>query len=166
MPLVSVIVVTYGVNNYWRSCLDALMRQTFNAIEVILVDNSPDSKIPPVIKSQYPRAIYHYGSRNLFYAEGLNKGISLSSGKFLLCMNDDVVLAPDFIERAARGFDTETRVGMVSGKILREGGNTIDSSGLFLTIFRTARERGYNKADKGQFNKQDHIFGVSGALSF
>jgi len=166
MPLVSAIVVTYGVKDYWRNCLDALMRQTFNAIEVILVDNSLNSKISPVIKSQYPHVVYHYGPKNLFYAEGLNKGISLSSGEFLLCMNDDVVLAPDFVGRSIKGFNSEAHVGMVSGKILRQGGNIIDSSGLFLSIFRSASERGYNRVDKGQFNKQDNIFGVSGALAF
>ena len=166
MSLVSAIVVTRGVKDYWRSCLDALMRQTFNTIEVILVDNSLHSKLSPVIKSQYPRVVYHCESRNLFYAAGLNKGISLSSGEFLLCMNDDVTLAPDFIEHSVGGFDTQARVGMVSGKILREGGNIIDSSGLSLSIFRTASERGYNRIDKGQFNKQDYIFGASGAAAF
>ena len=166
MSLVSVIVVTYGAKDYWRGCLDALMRQTLNTVEVILVDNSQDSKLSLVITSQYPRVIYHCESKNLFYASGLNKGISLSSGEFLLCMNDDVVLAPDFIERSIKGFDAGTCVGMVSGKILREGGNIIDSTGLFLSIFRTASERGYNRVDKGEFNKQGRIFGPSGAAAF
>ena len=165
MSLVSAIVVTYGVKDYWRGCLDALMRQTLNTIEVILVDNSLHSKLSPVVKSQYPRVIYHYESKNLFYASGLNKGISLSSGEFLLCMNDDVILAPDFIKRSLKGFDAGTSVGMVSGKILREGGNIIDSAGLFLSIFRTASERGYNRIEKGQFNKQDNIFGPGGAAA-
>jgi GT2 family glycosyltransferase len=165
MSLISAIVVTYGAKDYWRGCLDALMRQTLNTIEVILVDNSLHSKLFPVIKSQYPRVIYHCESKNLFYASGLNKGISLSSGEFLLCMNDDVVLAPDFIERSVRGFDAGTRVGMVSGKILREGRSIIDSAGLFLSIFRTASERGYNRIEKGQFNKQDNIFGPGGAAA-
>ncbi len=55
---------------------------------------------------------------------------------------------------------------MISGKILRFDKKTIDSTGLFLTIFRTARERGYGKPDKKQYESQGYIFGVSGAAAF
>ncbi|MFA5276189.1 MAG: glycosyltransferase [Candidatus Omnitrophota bacterium] len=166
MPLVSVVVVTNGVKEYWQACLEALTRQIYNAIELILVDNSLHPGLSLEVKSKYPHVAYYSETRNLFYASGMNKGISLSSGEFLLCMNDDVVLTPDFISRAIEGFEAGPKVGMVSGKILRSTGNIIDSTGLSLSIFRTATERGYNTIDKGQFNKQDYIFGVGGAAAF
>ncbi|MGA2775319.1 MAG: glycosyltransferase family 2 protein [Candidatus Omnitrophota bacterium] len=166
MPLVSIVVVTNGAREYWQACLEALARQTYNTIEVILVDNSLHSGLSLEVKSKYPHVAYYSETRNLFYASGLNKGISLSSGDFLLCMNDDVVLTPDFISRTVKGFETGSKVGMVSGKILRPGGTIIDSTGLSLSIFRTATERGYNTIDRGRFNKQGYIFGVGGAAAF
>jgi GT2 family glycosyltransferase len=96
----------------------------------------------------------------------MNKGIGLSRGRFILCMNDDVTLDPGFIEEALKGFSKAEHVGMVSGKILRQDGKTIDSTGLFLTAQRKACERGYGIEDKGQFAREGSIFGVSGAAAF
>jgi GT2 family glycosyltransferase len=55
---------------------------------------------------------------------------------------------------------------MVSGKVLRKDAITIDSAGLFLSPWRTASERGYGSKDRGQFNKEEYIFGVNGAVAF
>ena len=44
MPLVSVIVPVYNVENYLRECLDSVVGQTFTDFEVILIDDgSTDS---------------------------------------------------------------------------------------------------------------------------
>ena len=48
-----------------------------------------------------------------------------------------------FIEEAIRGFFVDSKIGMVNGKVLRSSGKTLDSAGLFLTAWRTAKERGY-----------------------
>ena len=71
-----------------------------------------------------------------------------------------------FIQEALHGFYQDSSVGMVSGKILRSDGVTIDSTGLFLSPWRTVKERGYGKKDRGQFNAPGYIFGVNGAVAF
>ena len=102
----------------------------------------------------------------MFYAKALNKGIENSIGDFILALNDDVILDKKYIQEALFGFYIGNDVGMVSGKILRRDRLTIDSTGLFLSPWRTARERGYSRKNNGQFNSQGHIFGVSGAIGF
>jgi GT2 family glycosyltransferase len=103
---------------------------------------------------------------NLFYTGALNKGIQLSRGEFILCLNDDVVLDTKFIQEALAGFLVKENIGLVSGKILRRNRKTLDSTGLFLSVWRTAKERGYGQADSGQFDKSGFIFGVSGSAAF
>lgn len=144
--LVSAVIVAFGKSGCFESCLDSLKRQRYPGLEVIVIDNS--------------------SGRNLFYCGALNKGIGMSRGDFVLCLNDDAVLDKEFIGKALRGFSRDARVGMVSGKILRPDGKTIDSTGLFLSPFRTAKERGYGKPDTGKFEKEGYIFGVSGAVAF
>ena len=90
----------------------------------------------------------------------------MSDGDFILCLNDDVILDDRFIEESLRGFCIDEKIGIVSGKILRHDGQTIDSSGLFLTSWRTVNERGYGLKDIGQFEKEEYIFGVNGAVAF
>ena len=49
------------------------------------------------------------------------------------------ILDKDFLKQALRGFGRDSKIGMVSGKILRADGKTIDSTGLFLSPWRTAK---------------------------
>jgi GT2 family glycosyltransferase len=164
--IVSVIVVTCGVNDYFKSCLDSLKSQTHPEIETIVIDNSLKPNLGQEILNNYPFVKLYSSKSNLFYCDSLNQGINLSKGNFILCLNDDVILERRFIEEAMRGFSINSKVGMVSGKILRYDGKTIDSTALFLSRWRTARERGYGIKDIGQFAKGGYIFGVNGAVAF
>jgi GT2 family glycosyltransferase len=100
------------------------------------------------------------------YCQALNIGIGESKGEFILCLNDDVALDKMFIPEALKGFAISQDIGMVSGKILRFDQRTIDSAGLSVSIWRTAKERGYGKPDKGQLEKAGFVFGVGGAVAF
>lgn len=145
--LVSVIVVSAGTKEYLEPCLGSLSAQSYKNIEIIVIDNSLRAKA-------------------LSYCAALNQGIEKSRGEFILCLNDDVVLEKDFIQEALKGFLVSEKVGMASGKILRFDKKTIDSTGLFLSPWFTPEERGYSLKDKGQFEKAEYIFGVSGSAAF
>ncbi|MDD5465655.1 MAG: glycosyltransferase family 2 protein [Candidatus Omnitrophica bacterium] len=164
--MVSVVIVTIGAKDYLKSCLDSLKRQTHPPFEIIVIDNSLKSGLAQDLNKLYPAVKIYPGSGDSFYAQALNKGINLAGGKFILCLNDDVVLDKDFIQQALKGFLVENNVGSVGGKILRSDGKTLDSTGLFLTPWRAAKERGYGRPDSGQFEKAGFIFGVNGAAAF
>ncbi len=164
--LVSIIVVTMGVKNYLRDCLDSLKTQSYPNVEVIIIDNSLNKHFCEKAQGWFPSAKIYSPKQNLYYCDSLNKGIQLSNGEFILCLNDDLVLDKTYIEEALKGFSIKDNIGMVSGKILRLDSLTLDSAGLFLTPWRTARERGYGQKNRGQFEKNEAIFGVSGCAAF
>jgi GT2 family glycosyltransferase len=154
------------MKNYLKSCLGSLLAQSKPPLEVIVIDNAPGSDYSQGISGQYPLVRIIKNPENLFYTGGMNKGIASSKGEFILCLNDDTVLDQDFICQALKGFSVARNIGMVSGKILRQDKKTLDSTGLFLSPWRTARERGYGQLDSGQFQKSGFVFGVSGAAAF
>jgi len=164
--LVSVIIVTSGSKDYLEACLDSVKRQSYPDPEVIVIDNSLVPDLSAGIRESFPFIKLYSNPQNLYYGLSLNKGIALSRGDFILCLNDDVVLDREFISEALKGFSINDSIGMVSGKILRPDGKTLDSTGLFLTIWRTAKERGYGRPDRGQFERAGFIFGVSGSAAF
>lgn len=164
--IVSVVVVTKGVGGYLWNCLDSLKEQTYPHRELIIIDNSLNPDFNREIPKRFSFAIHLVSPQNLYYCEALNKGIALSKGDFVLCLNDDVVLERDFIALALKGFFHDEKIGLVSGKILRNDKKTIDSAGLFLSIFRTAKERGYGVKDEGRFENEEYIFAVNGAVAF
>lgn len=164
--MVSVVIVSIGAKDYLKSCLDSLKQQTHPPFEIIVIDNSLKSGLARDIHKLYPSVKIYSGSSDSFYAQALNKGISLAKGEFILCLNDDVVLDKDFIQQGLKGFLIKNNIGSVSGKILRSDAKTLDSAGLFLSPSRAPGERGYGRPDSGQFEKAGFIFGVNGAAAF
>lgn len=163
---VSVIIVTYKAHQYLEDCVESLIRQIQRDIEIILISNDPNQNICSKIAARYTNVKLIINDKNLFYTDALNKGIEVSSGEFVLCMNDDAFLDEAYVEEALRVFHNMKNIGMVQGKILRHDRATIDSTGLQLTLWRTAKERGYNKLYKGQYEKEGYVFGVTGAVAF
>lgn len=164
--LVSVVVLTCGKNNYFVSCLEAINKQTYSNLEVILIDNSSTTGLTQKAREACPSLKVFSNPENLFYCAAMNKGIEMSRGEVVLCLNDDVLLDVNFIKEALKGFARSNNIGIVSGKILRSDRLTLDSTGLFLSICRTIKERGYGSKDIGQFEKEGFIFGVCGAAAF
>jgi len=164
--LISIIIVTSGSKNYLWRCIDSIKAQSYPNLEIIVIDNSLNSELSIKIRESFPFLSLYSNLENLYYGVSLNKGIKVSHGEFVLCLNDDVVLNQDFIRQSLKGFLIKDNVGMVSGKILRMDGLTLDSTGLFLSLWYTAKERGYGRIDTGKFEKPGFIFGVSGAAAF
>ena len=164
--MVSVIIVTIGAKDYTQLCLNSLLEQTYIPFEIIVMDNSSKPNFSQELSQLYPSVKIYSSANNLFYAGALNRGIKLSRGEFTLCLNDDVVLDRKFIQEGLAGFSVKDRIGLVSGKVLRSNGKILDSTGLFLTLSRTAKDRGYGRLDLKRFEKPGFIFGVNGAAVF
>lgn len=163
---VSVIIVSVGAKDYIKSCVDSLLKQSHQPFEIMVMDNSSQPDFSGKLNQRYPSVRVYSSSKNLFYTGALNKAVALAKGELILCLNDDVVLDEKFIQEALGGFRVNRNIGLVSGKILRSNVKTLDSTGLFLSIWRTAKERGYGQLDLGQFDKTGFIFGVNGAVAF
>ncbi len=158
-------IVVFRRTDFIASCLESLDRQTAPALETIVIDNSCDPSFRDGLQRRYPAVRWLVRAENMPYGAALNAGIRESRGEFVLCLNDDVQLEPEYLKRAVQGFSFDDKVGMVSGKILRFDKVTIDSTGQFLTFVYTARERGYGRRDAGQFEQPQEVFGVTGAVA-
>jgi glycosyltransferase involved in cell wall biosynthesis len=104
MPDISVIVCTHNPRpDYLRRTLDALARQTLpsDRWELLVVDNASD---PPLARSV--DLSWHSGARHVREDQiGLTparlRGIAESSAGLLVFVDDDNILAADYLERAA-----------------------------------------------------------------
>lgn len=94
---VSVIVPIYNCAQYIGKCVDSLMNQTLDEIEVIFIDDhSKDDSYNELLKSlaQYPEraknAIVKQHEENKGVSRTRNEGIDLASGEFIaFCDSDD-----------------------------------------------------------------------------
>lgn len=177
-PLLSVILLNFnslrylGGQSFLQKNMECLQKQTYcNAIEVVVVDNASTDGSPEYIEKNYPTIKLITNQRNLGFSEGNNIGIKNSKGEYVLFLNQDVFLEPNYIERIVEFLETNPKAAGAMGKLLRfnslkqENTNIIDSLGI--VIFKNVRavERGELEVDLGQYNEIVEVFGISGAAS-
>ena len=96
-PTLSVVVPVYDVERYLSTCLESVLHQTFDDLEVIVVvDGATDSSLQ--IARTYARAdrrvrVHHQGNRGLGAAR--NVGVGLARGRYLAFVDSDDTLPSD-----------------------------------------------------------------------
>ncbi len=93
--LISVVVPVYNVENYVGKCLESIINQTYNNIEIIVVnDGSTDNSLQKVneygIKDKRVKII---SKKNGGLSSARNAGIDIAKGKYIMFIDSD-----DFIE--------------------------------------------------------------------
>ena len=98
MPDISVIIPTWNRAGLLQSALENLRQQTLSPAEIVVVDNGSVDETAEVAA--------RFGSqhialeRNFGFAAAVNAGISAAGHEWILILNNDVELQPDWIERA------------------------------------------------------------------
>lgn len=169
MALVSVNIVNYKGKSYLKSCLDSVLNQSYKDFEVLFIDNDSQDGSLEFVRENYPRIGVIQNKQNLGYAKAHNQGIRDSKGEYILCLNPDVILDKDYIKNALAVFESKNRVGAVTGKLLRwdltknKKADIIDNVGLMLFKNHRIIDRGQGEKDRGQYDRNEEVFGVSGA---
>ncbi len=100
-PLVSVIIPCYNYGRYIESAIDSVLRQTFQNLEIIVVDDgSNDPKTIALFqKLAKPKTrVLRQANRGLPGAR--NAGIRHAKGKYVCCLDADDTLEPTYLEKA------------------------------------------------------------------
>jgi len=163
--VVSIIVVSWNSIGFLGECLESVREQTYKEWELIVVDNGSEDGSAELVRRGFPEVRLITCSQNLGFARAGNLGLEESRGRWLLFLNPDVRLERDWLEKALPAFKISPHIGMVTGKILRFDHRIIDSTGQFLSPSRRAKERGYNEADRGQYDRAGFVFSVCGAVA-
>lgn len=101
MPKVSVIVPFYNVEKYIEKCLDSLVNQTLEEIEIILVnDGSQDNSEEKAkeFEKRYPNKIKYYKKANGGLGDARNFGMKYASGEYIAFLDSDDFVEPTMYE--------------------------------------------------------------------
>lgn len=101
MIKVSIIVPIYNVEKYLKRCLDSLVNQTLNDIEIICInDGSTDGSLE--ILNEYGRRddrIVIINQENSGLSATRNKGIDIAKGQFIGFVDSDDWVSKDYFEK-------------------------------------------------------------------
>jgi N-acetylglucosaminyl-diphospho-decaprenol L-rhamnosyltransferase len=119
---VGVVTVTHNDEKFMTEYLDALQAQTHSPDKVILADSGSDH--PELLAAkvkQYALPIERvYAGKEVGFCVGTNFGWRMVRDlDYVLFLNPDAFLAPDFLERAVAYMENEPTVGMVTPSLVR-----------------------------------------------
>ena len=127
---ISAIVVNRNGGGALRRCLESLAGLNGAAIETVVIDNGSDSAERDEIRRDFPGFRLIPFSSNLGFARGVNEGIARTSGGFVLTVNNDARLAPDYAARLLELLQSDDRLAAAQGLVLGSDGKAIDTAGL------------------------------------
>ncbi len=141
VPDLSVVIVNY---RQWQDTL-ALVRQLRHsaalgdgAAEVVVIDNHSPADPAAWRLRRSPSVSLWRSRRNAGFAAGANQGCRLSLGRWLLLLNPDTSVPPDFLDRAIRLADDLTAAdpsaGVIGFELRHSDGSRQHSFGPFPTL--------------------------------
>lgn len=139
--ILSIIIVNYGKSPYLylENCLKSIFCNKIDNdffIETIVVDNSADVKTVNRLKKLYPQVIFKYLLDNLGFAKAANCGISMSRGKYILVLNNDILFRKNTLAEIKKFFYSNIPFAIAGLQLLNEDGTIQFSKGKYPTIRR------------------------------
>lgn len=168
-PKVSVLLLNYNGAKFIDACIASVLKQSYAAIQLIVIDNNSKDGSVDIVKSNYPEVKILENQENLGFSRAMNLGIDDTDGEFILTLNVDVTLEADFIAHAVAAARRDERVGSISGKVYRMKKTTpptLDSTGHVIFKNRLFTDRGEGRPDIGQFDQEEEIFGACAGIGF
>ncbi len=118
------------------------------------------------------RCQIYYNDENVGFAAAQNQAIRLSSGDWVLTLNPDVLLLPNFIEALVEAGQFDPRIGTVCGKLLTMSAHfeiperpVVDSTGIYFNPMLRHLDRGSQEVDNGHYLQYEYVFGATAAAA-
>ncbi len=155
-PMVSIVSVNYDQPEVTCEMLASLEKVTYSNFETLIVDNASPTKSPNIIKEKYPEIQLIISKKNLGFAGGNNIALKQVKGDYVLLLNNDTEVKPDFLESLVELMESDKKIGIVSSKILYfYEDNVIQYAGASPINPITSRgsHYGYKEIDNGQLDE-------------
>lgn len=161
---VAVVIVSWNSAGYLPGCLESLRALERRPAELVVVDNESRDDSVELVRRGYPEAEIVEQQGNSGFCRANNVGIRQTRSPLVLLLNPDTRLEARFVEELLPCFE-DPRVGIACGKLLRFDGRTLDSAGQQLGRSRRPLDRGYGRTDRGQFDRDEEVFGACAAAA-
>lgn len=99
MIKVSLIVPIYNAEEYLEKCMNSLINQSLNEIEIILINDGSNDKSDNIVKSYNDKRIIYKSKENEGIGKTRNQGIKLANGEFIAFVDADDSISLDFCEK-------------------------------------------------------------------
>ncbi len=97
--MINIIIPTFNRYNFLRDTLQSVASQTLPAseFEVIVVDDGSTDETPQIVDQPFPFRLRYAKQQNQGDAQARNFGVELSQADLLIFLDDDILIAPDYL---------------------------------------------------------------------
>ena len=169
---VSVTIVTYNSGRFIKRCLESVLAQKYASKEIIVIDNASTDGTVDILEQFEDRCRIIYNDENIGFAAAQNQAIQLSTGDWVLTLNPDVLLLPNFIQSLVQAGQMDSKAGTVCGKLLTILASfdlpdkpLVDSTGIYFTPMLRHLDRGSQEIDNGHYLNHEYVFGATAAAA-
>lgn len=172
MPRLAVHLVTWNGNKYYPFLFASLKKQTYRDWSLQVWDNASEkfTDLEQLINDLNQPSSFQHSPKNLGFAGGHNQLYANCDSEYFVLLNQDLVLAPDCLEKLVTALDAQPEAAVVAPRLMKwnfvaqELTNTVDSMGL--RVFRNRRvvELAGGEAWTASGEALRPVFGVSGAM--
>jgi GT2 family glycosyltransferase len=149
-----------------------VLEQRYPNLELIVVDNASTDGTVDILEQFTDRCRIYYNDENIGFAAAQNQAIGLSQSEWVLTLNPDVLLMPNFIQAMVEAGNVDPKVGSVCGKLLTISASfdlpdqqKVDSTGIYFTPMLRHLDRGSQEVDNGHYLNFEYVFGATAAAA-
>lgn len=112
-PLVTVLIINWNGEMLLDECITSIKNSSYRNIEIIVIDNaSRDSSIN--ILQSIPDITVLANNANLGFAAACNRGFEKANGKYIVTLNNDVTVDPEWLTDPVAVLETYHETGIIS----------------------------------------------------
>lgn len=121
--MITVLMPLYNGEPYIRQAVESILQQSWRNFELLIIDDKSTDAGPDIVNSMVDeRIILLRNPSNIGVAETLNRGLSVSRGKYIARMDADDISLPDRLERQVQFMEEHPEIGISGGWVRLFGG--------------------------------------------
>jgi GT2 family glycosyltransferase len=167
-PTVSIVVINYNGRPFVEELLATLQSQTYRDFEISFIDNHSTDDSPDWVENIFPEIRLRRLPDNVGFARAGNLGAREASSKYLVFLNVDLKLDPDWLGEMVATIEHDDAVAAVAPKMrLYDQPHLLNGVGGAMNYLGYTWDRGMFEEDLGQYDRSEPIlFASAGASLF
>ena len=165
-PLISVVIPSYNGARLLEACLQSLLRQTCDSVEIVVVDNASTDDTAQIVSRIAPAAILLRMPRNLGFAGAANAGIREARGAWIALLNNDTEAEADWLSECIAAASRHPEASFLACRILEfKSRELVYSAGDCFLRAGIGYRRGQHRPDQDNYRREEEIFSACGCAA-
>jgi len=117
-PTVTISLLTWNGQKYLPWLMKSLSEQSFKDWELLVLDNASADNSVSIVREYYPKAKIIQQKNNIGFARGNNLLINWSDSDYVLVLNQDVIMEPNYIRELVDFLEKHKQAASCAGKLM------------------------------------------------